>query len=67
MHNFVKHFYREGRGRWTCLESCDFSATVGNIHVASGTMIHRGYSINDFDLAAHMDAEYDRQQRAHRH
>lgn len=65
MQNFIRHFYREGRGRWMCFESCDFDAPVGHVHVSPGTMIHRGYSINDFDLAARMDTEYDRQEQDH--
>jgi len=48
-----------------CFESCDFDAPVGHIYIAPGTLIHRGYGINDFDLAARMDAEHDRQERDH--
>ena len=61
MHDFIRHFYREGRGRWVCFESCYFNAPIGRIHVSSGTEIHRGYSINDYDLASKMDDEYERQ------
>jgi hypothetical protein len=65
MQNFIKHFYREGRGRWVCFEPADFRSRVGSIHVSPGTTIMRGYSIEDFDLAAVMDAEYERQGHDH--
>lgn len=65
MQSFIRHFYREARGRWVCFESCNFQAPIGVIHVSTGTMIHRGYSINDYDLAARMDDEYERQESEH--
>lgn len=65
MTQFIKHFYREARGRWMCIESCNFNAPIGSVHVATGTALHRGYSVNNYDLAAKMDDEYDRQGSTH--
>jgi len=66
MQQLIKNFYREGRGRWVCAQSCRFNSPVGAIHVATGTTVMRGYAIRGFDLAAALDAEMERQERERR-
>jgi hypothetical protein len=65
MRQFIKHFYREGRGRWVCATSCKYSSPVGDIHVVTGTTVMRGLSFRSFDVAAALDGEYDRQEQDH--
>lgn len=60
MEQFIRNFYREGRGRWVCRNSCDYLSPVGPIHVVSGTIVHRGLSFRNFDLAAALDEHFEK-------
>jgi hypothetical protein len=65
MQRFIKHFAREGRGRWICIRACDYDSPVGHIHVVPGTTVMRGLMIGSFDLAAALDEEYEREPSLH--
>jgi hypothetical protein len=65
MEKFIRHFVRKTRGIWLCVESCSVDSPVGRIQVAAGTSFVRGIRFMNYDLAAALDDEYERQERAH--
>jgi hypothetical protein len=66
MEQFIKHFVRQGPGRWGCVQSCTFESAVGRIQVATGTLVMRGVKFMNFDLAEALETEYAKQMREHR-
>ena len=60
MHNFIKHFIREGPGRWYCFEPATLDTPVGRIQVNAGTVFTRGTKFMNFDIAAALDEQYDK-------
>jgi hypothetical protein len=63
MDQVTKHFVREGPGRWTCFEPCTLDTPVGRIQVPVGTMLERGKKFMNFDVAAALDEEYEKEQK----
>ena len=63
MQDLIRNFDREGPGRWVCRQSCSVQVAAGRIHVACGTRVMRGLRFENYDIAAALDEEYERQQR----
>lgn len=63
MEQFIKHFVREAPGHWTCFEPCTLDSPVGRVQVPIGTRVRRGEKFMNFDVAAALDEEYERQKR----
>jgi hypothetical protein len=61
MQDVLRSFNREGQGRWICRQSCSFESPVGRVQVAAGTRVERGLRFLNFDLAAALEAEYEKQ------
>ena len=66
MEQFIRHFVRQGPGRWGCVESCTLDSPVGRIQVATGTIVMRGVKFMNFDLAEALESEYQKQSRGAR-
>lgn len=64
MQNFIKHFMREGYGRWYCFESATLDTAVGRIQVNVGTVLTRGTKFMNFDVAAALDEQYEKDPNA---
>jgi hypothetical protein len=62
MQRFIKLFRREGAGVWVCVEAGELRLPQGRIQVAPGTRFTRGTMFMNVELAALLDAEYERQQ-----
>jgi len=62
---FIQCFARERRGVWRCVRSCSFESPVGRIEVTMGTVITRGTRWMNYDLAAALDEECERQEKRH--
>lgn len=56
--NILKHFTRDARGRWTCIEPTVFDLPSGRIEVAPGTRLVRGTKFMGVDLAELLDKQY---------
>jgi hypothetical protein len=63
MHQFIKLFQRERAGVWVCVEPGELQLPQGRIQVAPGTRFTRGTMFMNIELAALLEAEYERQQR----
>jgi hypothetical protein len=63
VHNAIKKFVRDGPGRWTCFEPCTLNTPVGRVQVPIGHTLMRGRKFMNFDVAAALDEEYERQGR----
>jgi hypothetical protein len=62
--DFVKHFIRDGIGRWNCVEPAVVDLPVGHIEVAPGTRLVRGTNFMGVDVAKLLDDEYNKEPRA---
>ena len=60
MHRFVRHFRREGAGVWVCIEAATLTLPEGRIQVAPGSRFTLGTRFMNVELAALLEAEYQR-------
>ena len=51
---------REGYGRWYCFEPASLETPVGRIQVNQGTLFTRGTKFMNFDIAAALDEQYEK-------
>lgn len=58
MQNFIKHFRRDGKGRWTCFEAATLETPAGRIQVTPGTTFTIGTKFMNFDMAKMLDTEH---------
>ena len=67
MENFIRHFVREGRGRWVCREPAEIRLPEGRVQVAPGSVFTRGTKFMNVDLAQLLDEQYEKdEKRDHR-
>lgn len=64
MQQFIKHFRREGAGVWVCVNPTELELPQGRIQVAPGTRFTLGTTFMNVELAALLDAEYQKQKNA---
>ena len=60
MKEFIKHFQRDGQGRWLCVESATLALPNGRVQVAVGSRFVRGTTYMGVDLAELLEEEYRR-------
>jgi hypothetical protein len=63
MSEFIRHFTRDGQGRWTCVTQAEVIAPAGRIQVTPGTTFARGTMFMNFDIAAALDDQYEKERR----
>jgi hypothetical protein len=63
MSEFIRHFTRDERGRWTCVTQAEVIAPAGRIQVTPGTTFARGTMFMNFDIAAALDEQYETERR----
>ncbi len=63
IHNLIKHFVPEGKGRWTCVEYAELDTPVGRIQVTPGTSFTRGTKFMNLDVAAMLDEQAAKDER----
>lgn len=63
MKNFIKHFVREGVGRWTCFEDAELDTPAGRIQVTAGATFTRGTKFMNYDVAAMLDEQQAKEER----
>jgi hypothetical protein len=59
MQNFIKHFIREGSGRWRCFEPATLTLPQGRIQVVPGTVFVRGTTFMNIDIAEMLDQQHE--------
>ena len=62
MQQFIRHFRREGVGAWVCIEAATLQLPQGRVQVAPGSRFTLGTSFMNVELAALLEAEYQRSQ-----
>jgi hypothetical protein len=62
MKEFVKHFKREGVGVWVCESPATLLLPEGRIQVTPGTRFTLGTTFMNVEVAALLEAEYQKQQ-----
>lgn len=67
MRQFIKHFQRVGVGDWVCIEDASLSLPQGRVEVTAGTRLKLGTKFMNVDLAAMLEAEYQRQENENSH
>jgi hypothetical protein len=60
MHDFIKHFVREGHGVWICVEPAEFQLPQGRIQIAAGTRFTLGASFMGIEVAEALEEQYER-------
>jgi hypothetical protein len=58
--NFIKHFVREGRGVWTCIEAAELDLPEGRIQVTPGSRFVRGTLFMNVELARLLEEQYEK-------
>jgi hypothetical protein len=61
MQRFIKHFRREGVGVWVCVAPTTLDLAPGRVQVAAGSRFTLGTTFMNVELAAMLEAEYQRQ------
>ena len=61
MHQFIRHFRREGVGVWICIEPATLALPQGRVQVAPGSRFTLGTTFMNIELASMLEAEYQRQ------
>ena len=67
MEQFITHFRREGPGVWVCESSATLDLPQGRLQVTTGTRFMFGTKFMNVELAALLEAEYERQQGQNNH
>jgi hypothetical protein len=62
MEQFIKHFRRENVGVWVCVAPTTLDLPDGRVQVAAGSRFALGTLFMNIELAAMLEAEYQRQQ-----
>ena len=62
MHNFIKHFMREGRGVWVCVEPGTLDLPSGHIQVTAGSCFIRGTIVMGVELAKLLEDQFQKDQ-----
>ena len=62
MEEFIKHFRRVGVGDWVCIESATMILPQGRIQVTPGSRFTLGTTFMNVELAALLEAEYQKKQ-----
>lgn len=62
MHQFIKHFRREGAGVWVCIAPATLDLPQGRVQVTAGSRFTLGTRFMNVELASMLEAEYERQQ-----
>jgi hypothetical protein len=65
MRQFIRHFRREGEGVWICVEPATLELPQGRVQVAPGTRFTIGTMFMNVELAALLDAEYQKENSRH--
>jgi hypothetical protein len=60
MQQFIKHFRREAVGVWVCVEAATLTLPQGRVQVAPGSRFTLGTTFMNVELAAMLEAEYQR-------
>ncbi|MGQ0651313.1 MAG: hypothetical protein ACT4P4_03440 [Betaproteobacteria bacterium] len=60
MQEFIKNFRRVGPGDWVCIEAATLMLPEGRIQVAPGTRFTLGTKFMNIELAALLEAEYQK-------
>ena len=60
MKDFIRLFVRVGPGIWVCVRNGEFYADDWRMQVAIGTTFTKGTHFMGMDLAAALDAEYEK-------
>ena len=63
MQRFIRHFKREAKGVWICAAPAELDLPQGRVQVAPGTRFTLGTTFMNVELAAMLDAEYERQSK----
>ncbi len=63
MERFIKHFRREGGGRWLCVEPAAIDLPQGHVEVVPGTRLSVGQTYMNVDLARMLDEQYSRENK----
>ena len=58
MEKFIKHFVREGRGVWACVEPAEFNLPGGRIQVTPGSRFVHGTRFMGVDLAELLEEQH---------
>jgi len=58
MHQFMKHFRREGVGVWICVAPATLDLPQGRVQVAAGSRFTLDTRFMNIDIAALLEAEY---------
>ena len=64
MHQFIRHFRREGVGVWVCIASATLDLPQGRVQVTEGARFTPGTMFMNIELASLLEAEYQRQRDA---
>ena len=62
MDKFITHFRREAVGVWVCVEPATLTLPQGRIQITPGSRFTLGTAFMNVELAAMLEAEYQRQQ-----
>lgn len=66
MDKFIKHFQREGVGVWVCVSPATLDLPQGRVQVTRGARFTLGTMFMNIELAAMLEAEYERQRTGSR-
>ena len=65
MQRFIQHFRRDPFGIWICVSAAELNLPGGRIEVTAGSRFAPGTKFMNVDLAAMLEAEYEKQQNGH--
>jgi hypothetical protein len=60
MHDFIKHFIREGRGVWVCVEPGTLELPSGRIQVTAGSCFIRGTIVMGIEIAELLEDQFQK-------
>jgi hypothetical protein len=64
VHEFIKHFRREGEGTWVCVAPATLSLPQGRIQVTAGSRFTRGTKFMNIEIAALLEQQRTKDQHS---